>query len=149
MDNSQIVRLRIVRVCIARRGFAMGSPTGMGNTHTTTDILVAAVFCQVVNLTFCLINIEIAVTVNQRYTGRVITSVFQSSETFNQHRISLLMADISNYSTHISFCICILFGCKGKKKSAIPSRIAELFLLVELKIPTSVVVGDVLNHLSK
>ena len=63
MDNGQIMRLRIMRVSITSRGLTMSCPTGMSNTYTTANILVSAVFGQVVNLPFCLKNIKLIVSI--------------------------------------------------------------------------------------
>ena len=105
----------------------MGSPTRMGNTHTATDIFVVTIFCKIIYLPFRLVNIQVSFLVDQRYTCRVIAAVFQSSQPFYQYGISILRTDISYNSTHTICILIIISGCKGKKKSAIPCRLADFF----------------------
>ena len=116
VDNGQIMALRIVRVGIACRGFAVGGPTCMGDTNMTTDILVAAILCQVVDLTLRLVDIQLTVTIDERHTCRVVTTILEPTKSLNQNRISVLLSYVSNYSTHIIFIVmsCFIFECKGK-----------------------------------
>ena len=57
MDDGQVVALGIVRVSITAGGLAMRSPTGMGNAYVTRHILIAAIFCQIIDLSLCLIDV--------------------------------------------------------------------------------------------
>ena len=65
MDNGEILRLGIMRMGIHRRGFSVGSPTGMSNTYRTCDILVGAEILQICHLSFGLIDIEVVPFVDQ------------------------------------------------------------------------------------
>ena len=78
MDDGKVVSARIVRMGISCRGLTMSRPPRMGNTHTTGDILVAAILRQVVNLSFGLIYIEVAAVTNHGYASTVIASVFKT-----------------------------------------------------------------------
>ena len=72
----------------------------MGNTYAAANILVIAVFCQVVNLSFSLIHIQCAVGIDHCNTSRVVATIFQTTKTLNQNRISVFLSYISYYSTH-------------------------------------------------
>ena len=100
VDDSQVLRLRVVRVRILRRGFAMCSPAGMGNTNGTAHILVATKLTQIIDLPFRLVDVQVAPAVNQCHTSRVVPTVFQSAQTFNQDGKSIFRSDVSYYSTH-------------------------------------------------
>ena len=104
----------------------MGGPAGMGNAHAAADILVAAVFCQVINFTFRLENIEVSIVVDQCHTGRVIASVFQSPKALYQYRISFLLTDISYYSTHILVSV-LFFRLQKYKKIGYPMQDSRIF----------------------
>ena len=88
----------------------------MGDTDIATDILVAAILRQVVNLTLRLVDIQLTVTIDERHTCRVVTTILEPTKSLNQNRISVLLSYVSNYSTHIIFIVmsCFIFGCKGK-----------------------------------
>ena len=74
----------------------------MGNTDTSTHILVATKLGQVINLSLCLVDIQRIVTIDEGDTCRVISSIFKSAKTFDKDRISFFLSYISYYSTHIS-----------------------------------------------
>ena len=78
----------------------MGRPTGMSNTDGTTYILVVSILAQIVNLTFRLVDVQVALAVDQRHARRVVPTVFQSAQAFNQDGKSLFRSDVSYYSTH-------------------------------------------------
>ena len=83
MDDSQVVRLRIVWMGISGRRLSVGGPAGVRNTYTTAGILVVAVFGQIVNLSLGLIDIQLVIAVNQSHSGRIVTTILQTSQTFN------------------------------------------------------------------
>ena len=91
----------------------MGCPTGMGDAYGTAHILVAAILTKIIYLTLCLINIQLAVGINQCHTGRVITTILQPSKTLDQDRKSILFTYISNNSAHSLFVYCVLEKSSG------------------------------------
>ena len=116
VDNGQIMALRIVRVGIASRRLSVGGPARMGDTDIATDILVAAILRQVVNLTLRLVDVQLTVSIDECHTCRVVTTILEPTKSLNQNRISVLLSYVSNYSTHIIFIVmsCFIFECKGK-----------------------------------
>ena len=112
MDNGKILRLRIMRMRIDGRGLTMGRPSGMCDTDSTADILVTAIFHQIVYLSFCLADIQVTIVINQCDTCRVVTTILQASQTFNQNRESVLLSNISYYSAHtislVSLCCVVV-----------------------------------------
>ena len=101
MDDGQAMRLGKVRMGIAARRLAMSSPARMGDTYSTTHILITTIITEVVNLTLRLKDIQCAVIVNQRNASTIVTTIFQSSKTFDKYRKCFLCANISYYSAHI------------------------------------------------
>jgi FlaG/FlaF family flagellin (archaellin) len=98
----------------------MRGPAGMGDTDGTAHVLVVTELTKIVNLAFRLIDVQVSITVNEGYASRVVATVFQSPESFNQNRIGLFRANITYYSTHIVMYLfvlsCSIFGCKNNKK---------------------------------
>ena len=70
-------------VCIGCIGFAVRGPAGVSNTSTSADVLFLAEGFQVGHLAFSFVHVESALIINHSYTGAVITTVFQSLESFN------------------------------------------------------------------
>ena len=56
---------------------------------------------EIIHLAAGLVNVEFSVTAHERHTGAVITAVFQPVKPLDKNFISGLVADVSNYSTHI------------------------------------------------
>ena len=75
MDDGKIVGARIVGMSVARLWFAMRCPTCMSDAHAARHVFVAAILGQVVNLTFCLINIEVAAVANHCHARAVIATI--------------------------------------------------------------------------
>jgi hypothetical protein len=64
----------------------------MGNTHSACDILVTAILYQIINLSLRLTDIQVAVFINQSHTGRVVATIFQSAQAFNQYGESVFIS---------------------------------------------------------
>lgn len=60
VHNRDFAVLAEVRMRVAVGRFAVGSPTGMGDTRTTRDILVAAERLEIVDLADSFVDIEVA-----------------------------------------------------------------------------------------
>ena len=93
---------------ITRRRLSVGSPTRMGDTDGTADILVTTIFHEIIHFPLRLIDVQRAVVVYKRYTSAVVAAILQSSKTFDQYRKSFLCAYITYYSAHI-LSVCVLF----------------------------------------
>ena len=111
MDESKILRFRIMRMGITGRRLAMGCPTGVGNSQAASDIFIGTVNLQIAYLAFCLVNTQIALGIQQSHAGAIIAAIFESFKSFYQNRISLTLTDVSYYSAHKMFCcvcVCLL-----------------------------------------
>ena len=100
VDDGQVVTLGVVRVGVACRGFAVSSPARVGDAHVARHIFIAAILREVVDLTFCLIHIQVAVLANQGYAGTIVATIFQTLQSFHQNGVGLLGAYIPYNSTH-------------------------------------------------
>ena len=100
MDDSQVMALRIVGMGIARGRLTMGGPTGMGNTDISTHILIVAIVAKIVDLALRFIDIQLAGAIDHSHTSTVITTIFKATQALDQDRKSILISDITNYSTH-------------------------------------------------
>lgn len=89
-----------MRVSIDRIGLAMRCPTGMSDTDYAFRIFAGTECLQLRYFALCLIDIELALLVDERYARTVVPTVFQTMQTFYQNRIRLTLADISNDTTH-------------------------------------------------
>ena len=101
MDNGEFLRLGVMGMSVDLIGFSVSSPSCMGNADITRCILVGNCLFKVGHLTFGLVNIELAMVIDKRNAGAVITAIFQTVQAFNQNRIGFAFTDISYYSTHI------------------------------------------------
>ena len=108
MDDGQVLRFRIMRMGVTARRFTVGCPTGVGNADGAADVLISTIFTKVVNLTFRLIHIQVAIAVDQRHACRVVTTILQTAQALNQNRKSLFLSDITYYSTHNLFNVCVV-----------------------------------------
>ena len=100
MHQRQFTTHAYMRMRIGSRRLTMCSPAGMGDTHMTAAILLGSHRLQVAHLTLCLIHIQLILTVNQGHTSTVISTILQFLQPLNKNRISIILSDISNYSTH-------------------------------------------------
>ena len=101
VDDGQIAGAGIVGMGVACRRFAMRGPARVGDADAAGDVLVAAIFRQVVHLALGLVHIEFAAVANHGHTGTVIAAIFKSFQSFNQNGIGTLGADISYDSAHV------------------------------------------------
>ena len=100
MDDSQIMALGIVGMGIARRRLTMSGPACMGNTDMTTYILIVTIVAKIIDLAFRFIDIQLACAIDHSHTSTVVTTIFQTAQALDQDRESILISDITNYSTH-------------------------------------------------
>ena len=82
----------------------MSSPTSMSNTNGTTNILITTIFTKIVNLTFRLVNVQVAIIIDESYTGAIVSAIFQSAQAFDKYWESFFIPDVSYDSTHKLFC---------------------------------------------
>jgi len=100
VDDSEFLRLGVVRVGIDGIGFAMGSPTCMGDTDRAAHIFITCKRLQISDFTFCFIYIEFARRADKCHTGTVITAVFEAMKPLDENRICIPFSDIAYNSTH-------------------------------------------------
>ena len=100
MDDGKILGFGIVRMGVHRRRFAMRCPACVGNTYAARDVLVSAECLQIGHLALGFVDIQVAAGVLQCNTGTVIATVLQTFQSFDKYGISLLLTQISHYSTH-------------------------------------------------
>ena len=101
MDDRQALGLGVMGVRIDGIGFAVGRPARMRYTDRTAGVFVRSEGFEFGDLAFGLVDIELALLVDERYAGTVVPAVLQTMQALNQDRISLSLSDISNYSAHI------------------------------------------------
>ena len=102
MHQSQVTAHAHMRMRIGSRRLTMGSPAGMSDTDMAAAILVGSHLLQVAHLTLCLIHIQLVLTVNQCHAGAIISTIFQLFQALDEDRISIILTNISNNSTHNS-----------------------------------------------
>ena len=102
MHQRQVTTHAHMRMRIGSRRLTMGSPAGMGDTDMAAAILVGSHLLQVAHLTLCLVNIQLILTINQCHTSAVISTIFQLFQALDKDRISIILTNISNNSTHNS-----------------------------------------------
>ena len=102
MHQSQVTTHAYMRMSIGSRRLTMGSPTGMSDTYTTATVLISSQRLQITHLTLCLVNIQLILTINQCHTSAIISTIFQLLQAIDKDRISIILANISNNSTHNS-----------------------------------------------
>ena len=115
VHQSQILRLRIVRMGIGCIGLAVCRPTGVRDADGATHILVGHAGLQSRHLTFGLVDQQFTLIVDQRHTCAVVTTILQTMQSVNQDRVRLLLPDVSNYSTH-SIIIYYLLNINSTKQ---------------------------------
>ena len=101
MHQREIAALREMRVGVDGVGLAVGGPTGVGDTDAAGSVLGGTLLLQRSHLAGGLVHIQIAFGVDHTDAGRVIAAIFQSMKTLYQNGVSLLLTDITYYSTHI------------------------------------------------
>src|SRR5437773_1824151 len=80
----------------------MGSPTGMPHPNMAFRIFIFQKIRKVAYFPSNFICIDVrATTVNQRYSGAIIPSIFKPLQTFYQDWTSIPFTNIGYYSTHI------------------------------------------------
>ena len=82
-------------------GFSVSGPTGMRYTHTAADILSFYGLFQIGHLTLGLVNDQIAVVIDKRHAGAVVTAILQAGKPLEQYRACLTFTDITYNSAHI------------------------------------------------
>ena len=100
VNDCQFFGLRIMRVCIFLIGFTVGCPAGMCNSDGSCNIFLFGKMFQISYFAFRLVNIQFVI-INKCNTGTVVSAIFEPVKSLNQYRVGLLVAHITNYSTHI------------------------------------------------
>ena len=96
-------------VGVTRRRLTVSGPTRVRNTYSTTYILIATEFTKIVDFSFRLVDIQVAIVINQSYTCAIVTTIFQSAQALYKYGISFLIPDVSYDSTHTLFCRFVVF----------------------------------------
>ena len=89
-----------VRMGVDVAGGAMCCPPGVSNAHCAHRCVVVQMRFQIGNLPLFFFNPENLVGLKGRDAGTVVSSVFESFQPIQQNRVSFLLADVSNDSTH-------------------------------------------------
>ena len=100
VDDSQLLRLGVVRMGIDLIGFAVGSPTSVSDADETRRVLVRDSLFKVGDFALCLLDVELPVVVDECNACAVVTTIFQTVQAFDENRIGFAFTDISYYSTH-------------------------------------------------
>src|SRR6516162_10121957 len=69
-------------------------------------------------------NLKLAVVQNTE-PGGVVAAIFQAAQPLDENRRRLLLANVSNYATHVLFRIQLVAAGKSSTTSAAPSRAWE------------------------
>ena len=109
VDNSEGFRLRIVRVRICVVWFAMRGPAGVRDPDGARNVLALGGALQVGDFAFGFEYIQRSVFVYQRDARTVISPVFQSAQTLDQHRIGRPVTEVTYNSAHaLNFLVLLL-----------------------------------------
>jgi hypothetical protein len=100
----QVLGLGVVRVRIEVIGFAVGSPTGVGNTDGAGNVLGFSKALQVCHLAFGFIEVQLTGSGHHGDARTVIAPVFQPVQSFYQNWIGIPASQIANYTTHDITC---------------------------------------------
>ena len=76
MDERQASGGGVMGMGVGAVGFAVGSPTGVGDASAAADVLVLAERFEVGHLAFGLIYVEVAAVSNHGHAGTVVASIF-------------------------------------------------------------------------
>lgn len=72
----------------------------MGDTRLRLQVLILTVIFEIAHLAHSLVDVERAGWIDQRYTGAVISAIFETVQAFYQHVVDVTISYISYYSTH-------------------------------------------------
>ena len=103
VNQSDIARLRAMGMGVHLVRLAVGGPAGVRNADVTADILRRSEGLQIGDLALSFIYVEFVGLVEECHTSAVVATVFKALQALNEDGIGLLMAYISNNSTH--FCL--------------------------------------------
>ncbi len=98
VDDGKVFRLGIMRMGIGIIGFTVGCPACMGHAQASRGIFILNKSFEIGNLAAAFKYIQ--ALVEQGNTCTVVSSVFQSFESFNKNGIGFPGSDIANNSTH-------------------------------------------------
>ena len=87
-------------MCVDVVGLAMRCPACVCDAYPSCHILGLAESFKIIDLAARLIDVELVVVRYKGDTRAVISAIFQTVKTLYQNRISLLVSNISYYSTH-------------------------------------------------
>ena len=83
MDDSQAFGLGVMRVRIGGVGFAVCSPTRMGDSDSAVYVFGCAEGLQFGHFAFGFIDIELSLLIDERHTGTVVAPVLETMQAFN------------------------------------------------------------------
>ena len=78
----------------------MCCPSGVSYTDMASAVFVCCEFFQVCHFALCLIDIEFVLSIDECYSGTVISSIFEFLQSCYQDWICFILSYISYYSTH-------------------------------------------------
>ncbi len=79
----------------------MGGPAGMADTYRTVHWLFPEKCLKLCEFPLTAPNLNHALT-DHRYTGTVIAPIFQPSQAVHQQRYTVILADVSDDTAHIT-----------------------------------------------
>lgn len=109
VHDDEVAGLRDVGVGVAHGRLTVGGPACVGDADGARAVLAFGGKLQVADLALGLVNIQGVVAVDERHTGRVVTTVFQTVKTFDEDAVSITVTDITYYSTHKRIVSCCFF----------------------------------------
>ena len=100
VHEGEVLRLRVVRVCVGGVGLAVGGPAGVGDAQGAADVAPFDAGLEGRHFAFGFIDREVAVLGDEGDACAVVATVFKTMEAFYQDGVGLLFPDVSYYSTH-------------------------------------------------
>src|ERR1700737_3036548 len=101
-------RTRLVRMCVFFGRAAMRRPSRMADSDISGERRFFQVPPQIVEFPYRPADLELAVYRERRDSRRIVTAILESLETTEQDRRGFAGADVSDYSAHIFFRLCVL-----------------------------------------
>ena len=122
---------------IAFTGHAMGGPSGMGNTRTAKTGAGLKRLLQSRDLAMRPHPADFSVCAQQGDPGRIVTAIFKPTQALQQDRHYIALGDRSNYSTHKSPFLFVIYRFFSRDASIRVSRsVAPWPRLIGRRAPT-------------
>ena len=84
VDESEVFRLRIVRMGVDVVRLAVGCPAGVGDSDVAAQILALGEVFESLDLAFRLIDVQVARVAYHSHTRRIIASVFETVKSLDK-----------------------------------------------------------------